>query len=216
MSTTPMQSNQAAAPELAQIEFEPMSRGELIAKGAIAAAAIYGVSAAGSFARSAFAQGGGGDVDILNYALTLEYLESAFYAMALEQADLDKDVSKAAETISKDEDAHVKALSGTIKDMGAKPVKAPGVDFGDAFASQDSFLQTAITFEDLGVSAYNGAAPMIKSKELLGVGGSIVQVEGRHAGVIRFLAGEPPAPEAFDQALDMDAVLKAATPFIKA
>ena len=102
------------------------------------------------------------------------------------------------------------ALTATIKELGGKPVKAPGVDFGEAFSSQDTFLKTAQTFEDLGVGAYNGAGPMIKSTDVLVSAGSIVQVEGRHAGVIRLLRGEPIAPSAFDKGLDEQEVLDAA------
>ncbi len=94
-------------------------------------------------------------------------------------------------------------------------MKAPEVDFGDAFASEDSFLELAQTFEDTGVSAYNGAAPNLESKDLLATAGGIVQVEARHAGAIRLLRGELPSPEAFDVTLTEDEVLKAVQPFIK-
>ena len=67
-----------------------------------------------------------------------------------------------------------------IADLGGTPVKAPGVDFGGAFANGKSFLKLAQTLEDTGVSAYNGAAPAIESTEVLGAAGSIVQVEARH------------------------------------
>ena len=97
-------------------------------------------------------------------------------------------------TFGDEEQEHVDALTATIKDLGGKPVKAPGVDFGDAFSSADKFIPLAITFEDTGVSAYNGAAPMIQSKDLLATAGGIVQVEARHAATIRFAAGEDPAP----------------------
>ena len=70
---------QPAAPELAAIEVEPLSRGALIARGALGAAALYGAIAAGPLVRRAFAQMGDGDVDIIKFALTLEYLEEAFY-----------------------------------------------------------------------------------------------------------------------------------------
>ncbi len=89
------------------------------------------------------------------------------------------------------------------------------MDFGDAFADEASYLKTSQTFEDLGVSAYNGAAPAIKSKEVLAAAGGIVQVEARHAAIIRFLRGEPIADAAFDEAKDMQEVLDAAKPYIK-
>jgi hypothetical protein len=89
------------------------------------------------------------------------------------------------------------------------------VDFGDAFSSEKAFLETAQTFEDLGVSAYNGAAPSIKSKEVLGSAGSIVQVEARHAAAIRELNGQPITDAAFDKALQQPQVLQAVKPYVK-
>jgi hypothetical protein len=76
------------------------------------------------------------------------------------------------------------------------------------------FLMLAQTFEDTGVSAYNGAGPEIKSKEVLIAAGSIVQVEARHAAAIRLQNKAEPAPEAFDKALPKAKVLKAVEPFI--
>ncbi len=206
-----------AAPELAAVEVHGMTREAFLVRSTIAAGSVYGLATVGPFVREAIAQEGGGDLEILNYALTLEYLESAFYTMALKQTKgLSGDVKAIATTISEDEAEHVSALTQTIKQLGGTPVKAPGVDFGEAFASEDSFLETAQTFEDLGVGAYNGAGPMIKSKEVLASAGSIVQVEGRHAGVIRLLRGEQISPSAFDKGLEMQEVLDAAKPFIKA
>lgn len=203
------------SPELASIEVEPIHRSAFLMKGVLAAGAAYGALAAGPMLRNAFAQAEDGDIEILNFALTLEYLESAFYAQALKDAKLDKEATQLAELIGGHEDEHVEALSATISDLGGKPVKAPGVDFGDAFSSQDAFLATAQTFEDLGVSAYNGAAPDIQSKDLLATAGGIVQVEARHAAAIRLMNGEAPAPEAFDPTMTQDQVLKAAQPFLK-
>ena len=157
----------------------------------------------------------GSDIDVLNYALTLEYLEAAFYQQgnaANLVADREKDLLG---KIQADEEYHVTALTDTIKKLGGKPVKAPGVDFGNAFASQKSFLHAAQTFEDLGVGAYNGAGPKIKAKAVLAAAGSIVQVEARHAGVIRLLNGQKIAPSAFDKGIPAATVLKAAKPFIK-
>ncbi len=204
-------------PELAAIEVKGMTREAFIMRGAIAAGGVYGLSTVGPFVGQAMAQGGGGDLDILNFALTLEFLEGAFYTMAVKSTKgLTGDAKEVATTLRDNELEHVDALTATIKDLGGKPVKAPGVDFGDAFASQDSFLELAQTFEDLGVGAYNGAGPMIEAVEVLAAAGSIVQVEARHAGVIRLLRGERIAPSAFDKGLEMQEVLDAAKPFIKA
>ena len=212
-----MTKTKMAAPELAHVEVQGLTREAFLARSAIAAGSVYGLATVGPFVREAIAQEGGGDLEILNFALTLEYLESAFYTAAVKQVSgLTGEVRKVATQLRDDEGKHVDALTGTIKDLGGTPVKAPGVDFGEAFASEDSFLETAQTFEDLGVGAYNGAGPMIQSKKVLAAAGSIVQVEGRHAGVIRLLRGERISPSAFDEGLEMQEVLDAAKPFIKA
>jgi len=203
-------------PELAAIEIEDMSRGTMIMKGALAAAAVYGTFAAGPLVRRALAQDNGGDEDILNYALTLEYLEAAFYEQAQQEVpNLRVEVADLAKLIGDHETQHVDSLTGAIEDLGGMPVDAPKVDFGKAFANEEAFLALAQTFEDTGVSAYNGAAPMISSKEVLGSAGAIVQVEARHAATIRLQRGESPAPEAFDMDLSMEEVLKAVQPFVK-
>jgi rubrerythrin len=204
---------QPAAPELAAVEFEPLSRGALIARGALGAAALYGAIAAGPLVRRAFAQTGGGDVEILNFALTLEYLEAAFYERALDEVDLGSETTEFAETILGDENEHVAALEKTIKSLGGKPVMAPMVEF--PFSDEAAFLKLAQTLEDTGVAAYDGAAPAIKSKELLATAGSIVQVEARHAARVRLARNEPPAPSAFDPTLNQRQVLKAVAPFVK-
>jgi rubrerythrin len=204
------------APELANVDVKGMTRESFMLKGAIAAGSVYGLSTVTPFVQQAFAQGGGGDLAVLNFALTLEYLESAFYTMALKQVPgMSAETKKLATTLRDNEDEHVKALTATIKKLGGKPVAAPGVDFGKAFASEKSFLTTAQTFEDLGVGAYNGAGPSIKSKDVLAAAGSIVQVEGRHAGVIRLMNGARIAPSAFDKGVAKAEVLAKAKPFIK-
>ena len=211
-----MASDQLAAPELASIEIEAVTRQSFLLRSAVAAGSVYGLATVGPFVGRALAQAGGGDVELLNFALTLEYLEAAFYDQALKRTrGLAGEAMEIAATLRDNEQEHVKALSATIKELGAKPVAAPGVDFGKAFANQRSFLKTAQTFEDLGVSAYNGAAPQIESKEVLGAAGAIVQVEARHAAAIRFLRAKPITDGAFDKALEMAAVLKAAKPFIR-
>ena len=203
------------APELAAVEVENLHRGTFLVRGMLAAGALYGATAVTPLIRKAFAQGSMGDIDILNFALTLEYLEAAFYDQAAAVKGLSGEVAGYVETFGGEEQEHVDALTATIKDLGGTPVKAPGVDFGDAFSSPEKMIQLAITFEDTGVSAYNGAAPQIESKDLLATAGSIVQIEARHAATIRFAAGEDPAPEAFDPSLTSDEVLKAVEPFVK-
>ncbi len=89
---------------------------------------------------------------------------------------------------------------------GGTPTPEPEVDFGNALKSQSSYLELAQTFEDTGVSAYNGAGPELESKEALAAAGTIVQVEGRHAALIRMMRGEDPAPKAFDDALSIPQV----------
>jgi serine-rich repeat adhesion-like glycoprotein len=211
-----MRNEDLVQPELAAVHIEDdsgdLSRSEVILKGALAAGAVYGATMVGPFVGRALAMSGGGDVGILNFALTLEYLESTFYAEAKKRAGASGDLKSLIDLIARDEDEHVGALTETIKKLGGKPVAEPKFDF--PYKSTKEFLQLAQTFEDTGVSAYNGAAPEIKSKEVLAAAGSIVQVEGRHAAAIRLQNGAEPAPEAFDPSLPKAKVLKAVEPFI--
>jgi hypothetical protein len=210
-----MSQEKLAAPELAAIDVQGVNRQSFILRGAVAAGSVYGLAAVGPFVREAIAQDGAGDVEILNFALTLEYLEAAYYTQGLKRAGLSGDAKALATEIRDNENEHVTALMSTIKDLGGTPVKAPRVDFGGAFANQKAFLKLAQTFEDTGVSAYNGAAPMIQSPDVLGAAGSIVQIEARHAAAIRSLNGQPISDSGFDQALEMQAVLDAVKPFVK-
>jgi rubrerythrin len=200
-----------AEPELAAVEVGGMSRSAFLARSAIATGGLYGAGAVSSFVTRAFAQGGG-DIEILNFALTLEYLETAFYEEALSKVGLSGDAKKLAQLIGEHEKQHVDALTGAIEKAGGKPVEAPGVRF--PLSDEASFLKLAVAFEDTGVYAYNGAAPMIQSPEVLGAAGTIVQVEARHAAAIRDLAGESPTPGAFDKTLTQQQVLKAVKPYI--
>ena len=200
-------------PELAQIEITGMTRSSFLVRSALAAGAVYGTATVTPFVSRALAQGG--DVDILNFALTLEYLEEAYYDMGLKSLSLSSEIKALATEIRDNESAHVDALTEAIKGAGGKPVQAPGVDFGGAFADESAFLKLAQTFEDTGVSAYNGAGPAISSPEVLAAAGSIVQVEARHAALIRLANGETPAPDQFDMELGMSEVLKAVKPFVR-
>jgi hypothetical protein len=204
-------------PELAGVTIEEesggdISRSDVLVKGVLAAGAVYGTFMVAPFVRKAFAMTGGGDVDIVNFALTLEYLESTFYAEALKRAGAKGELKSLISLIGKDEQQHVEALEGAVKELGGKPVAEPKFNF--EYSDTAGFLKLAQTFEDTGVSAYNGAGPMIKAKPILEAAGSIVQVEARHAAAIRLQNKEEPAPAAFDEALEEAQVLKAVEPFI--
>lgn len=217
MNNTSIEKAPLAHPELAGVEViedsGDLSRSEVILKGALAAGAVYGTVMVGPYVRKALAMSGGGDVDILNFALTLEYLEATFYKEAKSRLKASGELKKLIRLLADDEKQHVGALTATVKQLGGKPVAEPKFDF--AYTDTAGFLALAQTFEDTGVSAYNGAAPAIESPEVLGAAGSIVQVEARHAAAIRIQNSEEPAPEAFDPSLDEKQVLKAVEPFIR-
>jgi hypothetical protein len=211
-----MSHQELAHPELAGVSVDEdsgdLSRSDVILKGALAAGAVYGAFMVGPYVRKAFAMSGGSDVDILNFALTLEYLETSFYEEAKARAKASGELKSLIGLLARDEKQHVEALTATIKQLKGKPVAEPKFNFD--YSDTAGFLKLAQTFEDTGVSAYNGAGPAIKSKEVLGAAGSIVQVEARHAAAIRLQNSEEPAPDAFDPALDEAQVLKAVEPFI--
>jgi rubrerythrin len=216
MSNRVTSQEQIANPALAGVNVdadgEDLSRSEVLLKGALAAGALYGTLAVGPYVRRALGAMGGGDVNILNFALTLEYLEAKFYSEAKRRAKPSGELKSLVSLLAKDEQQHVDALKGTIKKLGGKPVAEPKFDF--AYSGTSGFLKLAQTFEDTGVSAYNGAAPMIKSKEVLTAAGSIVQVEARHAAAIRLQNKAEPAPAGFDKPLSEAKVLKAVEPFL--
>lgn len=191
---------------------QQQTRSEVLAKGALAVGSVYGALAVGPYVRRAFAASGGSDVDILNFALTLEYLEAKFYAEAKSRAKPTGELKSLVDLIAEDEQQHVEALQATVKQLGGKPVMEPQFNF--PYSGTSGFLKLAQTLEDTGVSAYNGAAPMIKSKEVLAAAGGIVQVEARHAAAIRLQNGAEPSPNAFDPPLDEKQVLKAVEPLL--
>ena len=211
-----MAQSRLVAPELATIKVHGMTRESFLLRSTLAGAAAYGTLSATGLITRALADSGSGDVDILNYALTLEYLETEFYTQAAKQVKgLSSYEMKLTKELRDNESEHVDALTATIKSLGGKPAAKPTFDFGGAFANRAAYLKTANVLEDTGVSAYNGAAPLIASVDVLAAAGGIVQVEARHAAMIRLVRNKPPAPLAFDKASDMDAVLAAAGPFIK-
>ena len=207
-----MTDTELSSPELAEVEVHGMNRASFLLKGALATGAVYGASAVAPFVSSALAASS--DVDILNFALTLEYLETNFYQVKGKAVHLSGEAKTMATTFGAEEAEHVAALMGAIKKSGGKPVKSPVFVF--PVTNQKSFLKLAYTLENVGVGAYNGAGPSLKSKALLAAAGSIVQVEGRHAASIAVLTGASITPNgAFDKPLTMKQVLAAAGPLIK-
>lgn len=201
--------------ELSEITVTGTTRAVFLARATLAAGSVVGATSLSPFVAGALAQTASGDADILNYALTLEHLESAFYAQAARDVpDLSDDVRDLVDELAANESAHVKALEEAVTALGARPVAKPGLQFGGAFADEATFLRFANVLEDTGVSAYNGAAVRIASKKVLASAGSIVQIEARHAALIRLERSKPPAPRAFDKPSSMESVLKAVAPFI--
>jgi glutamine cyclotransferase len=207
-----MNTPENTSPELAGVEVHGLTRSSFILKGALAAGAAYGASAVAPFVGSALAASP--DVDILNFALTLEYLETAFYEKA-KTVGLSGQAKSLAKSFGDEEAAHVAALTKAITASGGKPVKKPMFVF--PVKDQKSFLKLAYVLENTGVGAYNGAGPSLQSKALLAAAGSIVQIEARHAASIAVLTGMSITPNgAFDKPLTKKQVLAAAGPLIKA
>ncbi len=158
---------------------------------------------------------GKGDIGILNYALTLEYLEAAFYNEATANNNKKSFLKTAQEKAflkqtTTDENAHVKFLK---KALGNKAVAAPKVDFGATTGDRDSFIKTAVALENTGVGAYSGQALNISSPAYIAAALSIWSVEARHASVAGLLLKPTPAnispSGAFDKPKTASEVLKA-------
>jgi rubrerythrin len=172
-----------------------MTRAQLLVRAAVAG----GVAAAGPLAARAVADIRD-DVGLLEYMLSLEYVQSGLYRDAIKQIDLSTDVARLAGELRDEEVEHVDALRATIEEAGGSPPERLPLDFGSALASEAAFLKLANTLEDTTVSAYNGAAPRVESREFLAIFASIAQVEARHAALVRLVRDKPPAPLAFDKA----------------
>jgi Ferritin-like domain len=162
------------------------------------------------------------DADILNFALNLEYLEAEFYTTAttgktIDQVGIgitgsgtqglttggkqvtfpDQITTDIANQIATDERAHVALIRGALSAAGATPVARPAINLaalGIGFNNITEFLQLARAFEDVGVTAYAGAAPLIMDKMILGVGARIAEVESEHASAVRQLVARMNVP----------------------
>jgi hypothetical protein len=157
-------------------------------------------------------QFGAGDLGIVNYALTLEYLEAAFYGDVAKSGLFKGEQLALIESIGKNEEAHVAALTATAKKLGT-PAKAPKATF--PLDDAKSVLDLAATVENLGAAAYLGQAGNIEDPTILAAALSIHSVEGRHAALLNILTGKQPTPDgAFAQPADMQTVLDEDQPFL--
>jgi rubrerythrin len=194
-----------------------VNRADLLRRAALGGGAILGTSAllgmlpsvasaatSGRQAKSSAA----GDIAILNFALTLEYLEAAFYAEAVSKGALKGEAATYAKIVASDEAQHVAFLKTAL---GMHAVKKPAFDFKGTTANQTMFLKTAMALEDTGVAAYAGAAPSISNKKTLAAALSVHSVEARHAAWVRTILGVNPAPVPFDAAMTKTEVLKIVT-----
>lgn len=170
----------------------------------------------------------GTDIDVLNYALSLEHLENAFYREGLESfnesdfvvADslqsFDEETRLAVygyvQTVGNHEATHVDVLTQAVELLGGDPAQEATYDFG--IETVGDFLALGQVLENTGVAAYAGAAPYVESPDLLGAALSIHSVEARHAAILNWVNGESPFPNAFDPASSQGDVLEAVSQFI--
>src|SRR6202049_2520218 len=133
-----MTNHEIASPELASCEVHGMTRASFILRGTLAAGALYGAAAVTPFVSQALAETGGGDAEILNFALTLEYLEADFYNVKGKQVGLSGQAKAYARQFGAEESEHVTALTAAIKQLGGTPAKKPRFVFPTT--SESSFL----------------------------------------------------------------------------
>lgn len=182
-------------------------RGSLVA-GSIAMATTAGLS-------KAFAQNLT-DVDILQFALTLEHLEARMYQEMLAKNILTGKDKSYLTSFGSHEAAHFKAITDTLNSLGATPVAAQDRYNFPTFNTREEILNFAKIAEDTGVGAYQGAAAAISNKQILAAAGSIVQVEARHAAIINLLLGINPVPTAVTNSLTIDQVNEIVGPILGA
>jgi rubrerythrin len=155
----------------------------------------------------------GGDVGIVNYALTLEYLEADFYEKVVASGLFSGAQLDLIKIIGEHEQQHVAALEQTVDQLGGTPAPKPKTKF--PLDDAKSVLTLAATVENLGAAAYLGQADKIESDEILAAALSIHSVEARHASALNTLIGMNPTPDgAFAKGASMDEVLPKVKPFI--
>ncbi len=154
-----------------------------------------------------------GDIGILNYALTLEYLESEFYRKVLAANLFSGKVGALLGSFARQEQSHVVALKAAVAKLGGTPVAKPASKFPITSAKQVANL--AYTVENLGAAAYLGQAANIQSREVLASALAIHSVEARHAATLGTLVEKSITPDgAFGKPAEMSTVLTAVKPFL--
>jgi hypothetical protein len=168
---------------------------------------------AASTATSTTASATTGDIAILNYALTLEYLEREFYAKVVASGLFTGKVGSLIKEFGSQEATHVEALKGAVSKMGGTPAANPNGKFPITSATQVAGL--AYTVENLGAAAYLGQAGNIQSPEVLATALAIHSVEARHAATLGTLVKKSLTPDGpFAKPDDMSMVLAAVKPFL--
>jgi rubrerythrin len=167
------------------------TRAQFFARAALGSAALLAASSAPAAAAISRR-----DEAILNYALTLEYVQDSFYSEVERIGALTGGLAEQAKVVAAHERAHVKAFREVL---GSRAVARPRFDFRGATEDAERFRNTAVAFEDLAVAAYKAQAPLIHSRAYLVPALAIHSVEARHAAWIRRLAGVVPAADAFDE-----------------
>jgi rubrerythrin len=211
-------------------EASPRSRRSFLRRSAAAGAGALALSVAGSNAALAREASGEdtSDVGVLNYALTLEHLENAFYRQGRERFDetdfmtaeslrgfgdrVRDDVRQNFVDIGAHEKTHVETLTSVVEKLGGEPVEEACYEFG--IDGVDEFIAVAAVLENTGVSAYDGAIHLIDREELLTAGATIATVEARHASYLNLLTGTDPFPSAFDDPKSRQAIIDAAGGFL--
>ena len=154
-----------------------------------------------------------GDLAIVNYALTLEYLEADFYAAVIDAGLFKGAQQRLVKQIADSEAQHVEALTATARQLGGTPAPRPQTKF--PLEGKRTVVELAATVENLGAAAYLGQAARIKSKEILAAALAIHSVEARHAAALNVLAGKTITPDgAFAKPASMEEVLPQVKPFI--
>ena len=156
------------------------------------------------------------DLEIVQYALTLEHLETDFYNAVIDAGVItDRALAETAKMIRDHEQQHVEALTNTIQQLGGKPER-PKTNFDSVLEGGPKMvLNTAAEVENLGAAAYLGQAGRIKSQEILAAALAIHSVEGRHAAALNSVVGKTIVPDgAFAKPASMDEVLPKVKPFL--